>query len=119
METFYYRRLDVYQNAKQLAIRVNDAIKRFPPEERYALADQLKRASSSVMFNIAEAFGRFTSNDRQRFLDFSAGSLMETSSELELAEAYGYISNEERLAFDELILVIVKQLAKLRSAINN
>ena len=117
METFYYRRLEVYQNAKQLAIHVNDTIKCFPKEERYALTDQLRRASSSILFNIAEAFGRYSANDRLRFLEFSSGSAMEVSSELELAEAYGYISREDLSSFDEQILVIVKQVSKLRSTI--
>ena len=49
MELFYYRRLDVYKDAKQLAINVNEALKSFPKEERYALTNQLQRASTSVM----------------------------------------------------------------------
>jgi len=42
---------------------------------------------------------------------------MEVSSELEQAEAYGYISREDLSSFDEQMLVIVKQLSKLRSTI--
>jgi len=81
MELFYYRRLDVYQNAKQLAIDIKEIIKTFPVEERYALTDQLRRASTSIMFNLAEGFGRYTNKDRVRFLDIANGSLMEVSSE--------------------------------------
>lgn len=59
MELFYYRHLDVHKDAKQLAINVNEALKLFPKEERYALTNQLQHASTSVMFNIAEGFGRY------------------------------------------------------------
>ena len=115
MEAFYYRRLDVYQNAKKLTIGVKDILKDFPTEERYALTDQLRRASMSIMFNIAEGFGRYTNKERIRFIDIANGSAMEVSSELELAESYGYITKEELNKFDDMVLTIVRQLAKLRS----
>ena len=117
MELFYYRRLDVYKDAKQLAINVNEALKSFPKEERYALTGQLQRASTSVMFNIAEGFGRYSSKERIHFLDIANGSLMEVSSQIELAEAYHYISTTQREDFDNQILSIVKQLAGLRKAL--
>ena len=42
---------------------------------------------------------------------------MESSSELELSESYGYISADELNLFDEKIVLIAKQLAKLRSTL--
>jgi len=117
MEKFYYRRLEVYQNAKQLVIDIHELLKKFPQSERFALTDQLNRASTSVLFNIAEGFGWFSNNDRVRFLDIANGSLMETSSELELALSFKYITDEEFDILDERILVIVRQLAKLRTTI--
>ena len=117
MELFYYSRLDVYKDTKQLAINVNEALKSFPKEERYALTNQLQRASTSVMFNIAEGFGRYGSKERIHFLDIANGSLMEVSSQIELAEAYHYISTTQREDFDNQILSIVKQLAGLRKAL--
>ena len=117
MEKFYYRRLDVYQNAKQLAIDIHELLKKFPQEEKFALTDQLRRASTSIMFNIAEGFGRYTNKERVRFLDIANGSLLEVSSELELALSFQYLTNEEFNSFDEKILVVVRQLAKLRSTV--
>ena len=119
MELFYYRRLDVYQNAKKLAIDIKEILESFPAGERYALTDQLRRASTSIMFNIAEGFGRYTNKDRIRFIDIANGSVMEVSSELELAESFGYITSEDLNKFDDMILVIVRQLAKLRSTLQS
>jgi len=48
--------LKVYQLAYQLAMRIFRESKRFPPEERYSLTDQIRRASRSVTSNIAEAY---------------------------------------------------------------
>ena len=119
MELFYYRRLDVYQNAKKLAIDIKEILEGFPAGERYALTDQLRRASTSIMFNIAEGFGRYTNKDRIRFIDIANGSVMEVSSELELAESFGYITSEDLKKFDDMILVIVRQLATLRSTLQS
>lgn len=117
MEKFYYRRLQVYQNAKQLAKEINEVLKKFPDEERFALTSQLRRASTSIMFNIAEGFGRYSNKERIHFIDIANGSLMEASSELDLSESYGYISADELNEFDDKTIIIAKQLAKLRSTL--
>lgn len=119
MEKFYYRRLDVYQNAKSVIIDVYKALESFPKEERYALCDQLKRAAVSIASNIAEGFGRYSEKERLYFLNNANGSLMEISCQIDLAEALGYIDRETKEKIDDKILVITKQLAALRNKISN
>ncbi|MCF7838167.1 MAG: four helix bundle protein [Candidatus Marinimicrobia bacterium] len=51
-----FRDLDVYQSAMQLALDIHGLAKAFPAEERYVLADQMRRASRSVAANISEAW---------------------------------------------------------------
>lgn len=60
----------------------------------------------------------YSSKERTHFLDIANGSLMEVSSQIELAEAYHYISTTQREEFDSQILSIVKQLAGLRKALS-
>lgn len=52
--TLYFQNLIVWQKAFSLAKNVHILIKSFPKEEMYALSDQLRRSSVSVMSNIAE-----------------------------------------------------------------
>ena len=40
-----YKELRVYQAAIDAAMRVFDITKRFPPEERFSMVDQMRRAS--------------------------------------------------------------------------
>ena len=94
MELFYYRRLDVYQRAKALANSIYDVTESFPQKETYALSNQMQRAAVSVMSNIAEGLGRFSQKERIHFLDIANGSLMEISSQLELAELRQYIDKQ-------------------------
>lgn len=57
MEDFYYRKLKVYQLAKQMANEVFLLAKTFPLDEQNILANQLLRSSLSVPSNIAEGMG--------------------------------------------------------------
>ena len=51
MEVFGYRKLIVYQKAKDVVKQTYGLLKKFPIEERYALCDQLRRASVSITSN--------------------------------------------------------------------
>ena len=51
-----YKELRVYQAAMDAAMRIFELSKRFPPEEKYSLTDQIRRCSRSVCSNIGEAW---------------------------------------------------------------
>lgn len=103
MEVFGYRKLIAYQKAKEVVKRTYKLLKKFPAEERYAMCDQLRRASVSITSNIAEGVNRFSVKDKARFVEVAYGSLMEVSSQFEIAEDLGYVTSEERLSMDQLI----------------
>jgi four helix bundle protein len=52
----HFRDLDVYRSALATGLCVYELSQKFPPEERYALTDQIRRSSRSVCANIAEAW---------------------------------------------------------------
>ena len=51
-----FRDLEVYQEALTLSLEIHEFAKTLPPEERFSLADQMRRASRSVPANISEAW---------------------------------------------------------------
>ena len=103
MEVFGYRKLIAYQKAKEVVKWTYKLLKKFPDEERFAMCNQLRRASISVISNIAEGVNRFSFKDKSRFIDMAYGSLMEVSSQFEIAEELGYITADERQNMDQLI----------------
>ena len=103
MEIFGYRKLIAYQKAKEVVKRTYKLLKKFPAEERYAMCDQLRRASLSITSNIAEGVNRFSVKDKAHFIEIAYSSLMEVSSQFEIAEELEYITNEDRLSMDILI----------------
>lgn len=95
-----FQKLDVWQRAHQLTLRVYRAARAFPREEMYRLTDQLCRAASSVAANIAEGTGRNTLKEYLQFLYTARGSIEETKYHLILAKDLGYLPAD---AFNELM----------------
>ena len=114
MEVFGYRKLIAYQKAKDVVKRTYKLLKQFPAEERYAMCDQLRRASVSVTSNIAEGVNRYSVKDKSHFIEMAYGSIMEVSSQFEIAEELGFISCDDRLSMDQLIEEVARLLSGLQ-----
>ena len=66
MSGFDHERLDVYRVAIAFVVIANDVVESLPRGRGY-LADQLQRASTSVVLNIAEGAGEFSAKEKARF----------------------------------------------------
>lgn len=92
---YSFEKLVVYKTAKQLVKSVYHLLDKFPPTEKFALCDQIRRAIISVPSNIAEQSGRTSYKERIHFLDIAYGSLMECYCQLDIALDLGYITNDD------------------------
>jgi len=72
-----YHNLLVWKRSLEFVTLVYRLVKLFPPDELYGLTSQLRRATVSVMANIAEGRGKASDKDFLRFLYISNGSLNE------------------------------------------
>jgi four helix bundle protein len=89
-----YRELLVWQKAKALAVQTYKATTDFPRTETYGLTSQIRRASVSVVSNIAEGQGRLTPGEFQHFLGQARGSLLEAETQLAIALDLGFVGRE-------------------------
>jgi four helix bundle protein len=115
-EYFSYRKLRVYQQAKDLVIYVYRLMSLFPKEEQYALCDQLRRAVISVPSNIAEGMGRVSVKEQVHFIEIAFGSLNEVMCQLELARELNYISDIQLKDSEVLVKSIAQMLSGLRNS---
>ena len=92
-------------------------LKTFPSEERYALCDQIRRASVSVPSNRAEGMSRVSDKEKNHFLEISTGSLMETMCQIEIGMRLGYVSQEDFDRVEKEIYEIACMLSSLRKKI--
>lgn len=66
----------------------------FPAEERYGLAQQMRRASVSIPSNLAEGAGRNGSKEYLYFIGISRGSLAELDTQMQLAVMLDFVTAE-------------------------
>lgn len=86
--------LECYQLAFQVLREAYRVVKLLPPEERYNLAHQMRKAAVSAVLNIAEGYGRYHYLDSLRFYYIARGSLNETLSGFVICDEVGYTSGE-------------------------
>ena len=79
----------------ELLVPIHQLVLTFPEYERFALADQMRRASRSVPTNIVEGYSRRSSaKDFKHFLGISMGSANEMVVHLEISYRLGYATRE-------------------------
>jgi four helix bundle protein len=77
------------------------------------LRDQLDRASSSILFNIAEGAGKAARADKQRFYEIARGSATETAAQLDVLQIRGVIADDEYAVARQLLLRTIQMLSRL------
>lgn len=90
-----FKQLRAWREAKNLAVLSRSAIAHLPKEERFALADQWRRAAYSVALNIAEGASRRGPREFRRYLDIARASLHELEAIFELASAQAYVPDAQ------------------------
>ena len=90
-----HRKLRVFATADELAERIYKATKGFPPDERYGLRSQIRRAAVSVPTNIVEGSARVTLKEYVNFLNNALGSACETRYLVDLSARLGLIDDRQ------------------------
>ncbi|MFN0279254.1 MAG: four helix bundle protein [Pyrinomonadaceae bacterium] len=90
-----YRDLIAWQKAMELVRMVYDLTKKFPKEELFGLTLQIRKAVVSVPSNVSEGQGRRSTKEFRRHLSIAYGSLMETETQIMVAEMQSYITSSE------------------------
>lgn len=97
------REFKVWIKAREFRREVSKVARKFPPEERYLLVQQLLRSSRSVSANIAEGHGRFHRQENIQFCRIARGSLSESYDHLTVALDEGYVDMERITNFEAQI----------------
>ena len=87
--------LEVYQIAREFRKAMYRVARRLPDIEKFALANQIRRAAVSLTNNIAEAHGRYHYLDQIKFLRQSRGSLQELIDDLNVCMDEQYLPDGE------------------------
>jgi len=113
---FRYERLEVKDCILKLIDQVCFLVGCFPPDEKWILGSQIRRAVNSVLLNLAEGSARRSYKEFARFITISMASLAETHACLTLARRRKYIDQNQFDNIQPLVEEVWFKLWNLRES---
>lgn len=113
-----FRKLQVWQDAIELATEIYRLTSDFPKEEKYNLINQLRKSATSIPSNIAEGAGRNSAKEFNHFLGITTGSCYELETQLLISERLGILAHKD---FEQVLTnlhSIQKRTYKLKLSIS-
>jgi four helix bundle protein len=104
-----YKDLIVWQKAYNLSLLIYKVTSNYPKEEVFGLVSQMRRASVSIISNIAEGNARGTKEYIQ-FLKIAFGSGAELEVQIELSKDLNLLKKEEYITITTLHTEVMKML---------
>jgi four helix bundle protein len=105
-----------WQKAKELSIWIYKLTNTFPSEEKFGITSQMRRASISVVSNIAEGTSRKTKKDQARFSVIAYSSTIELLNDLIITFELNFISKLDYGTGRNLIEEVTKLIAALHKS---
>ena len=105
--------IEAWQEARELSKMVYDVTKNGEASKDFGLKDQIRRASGSIMDNIAEGFDRGGNKEFIHFLSIARASAGEVRSQLYRMKDQSYIDKEQFITMSELTLKINNKISRL------
>ncbi len=113
-----FEKLDIYKKALKFTAAIYEFSKKLPNDEKYGLISQLRRASTSIVLNIAEGSGSGSDMEFSRFLRIAMRSTYEVRAIIDLIISLKLASGEDMAIFreelDEISAMIFSLVKKLR-----
>ena len=110
-----YRKLEVWKISREINKKVYELTGNFPKSEVYSLVNQMRRASVSIISNIAEGCSRDSLKEFINYLRISLGSVNELESQFYVSLDVKYINKED---FEGIMEELDKLSKKLWSYIH-
>jgi four helix bundle protein len=107
-----HEKLDVYHLALDFLVFANEVIEALP-RGRSHLADQLTRASTSIVLNLAEGAGKHSKPDKRRYYVTARGSATESAALLDVCFRLELLAEARHKGGKEMLVRVVSMLIKL------
>jgi four helix bundle protein len=110
--------LIAWQKAQELTTNIYQITSVGEFARDFGLPDQIRRASVSIMSNIAEGFERFNPNEFHHFLSISKASCGKVRSQLYVATDINYVTNEQFVELKTKCEELSRIIGGLRSSVD-
>jgi len=103
--------LKLYKLAEELEIKIYEITKLFPSDEKFRSVDQLRRSSSSVANNIAEAYTRFSYKEKIRGFYIAKGEAEESKRNIIKCGEKGFLAKEIAIDIGERYTLLLRLIS--------
>jgi four helix bundle protein len=110
-----HKKLEIYQAVRELTKIVYLHSNALPPEEKFNMVQQVRRAVLSVKLNLAEGSSRKSEAERKRFYEIAQGSVVELDAAFETAVDLEYFEFADLKGLGEQLNKCFAMLAKMRA----
>jgi four helix bundle protein len=100
--TYKFQELEIYKLSLDYLDRLYELGRQLPEAERFNLRDQLQRAATSIVLNIAEGSTGLTDLEQKRFILMATRSYLETIACLDILEKRNFFQDQQLTAIREL-----------------
>ena len=114
---FDHEQLDVYRVAMDFVAMAHEVIRALPTGHG-ELADQLRRASISIVLNIAEGAGEYSKAEKARIYRIARRSATECAAVLEIGCRLEVVSMQHAGSARDLLLRVISILTKVVRALH-
>ena len=108
---FDFEKFPVYINAQDFLFQIQPIFRN--KQINWNMRDQLYRASSSILLNIAEGAGKFSKKDKKNFYLIARGSVQECVAIIQLLYIEKNITNESFTNLHDQLSTMGKMLTGL------
>jgi four helix bundle protein len=102
-ERYRFEDLEVWKLGMRIVDEVYRLTQKFPRSEMYALSDQLKRAATSIVLNVAEGSGQPTKKGFQVYIQRSKSSSLECVACVKIALQQKFLDSKETQLLDSML----------------
>lgn len=110
-----HTKLVIFKVSKSFVLNCYKETKTFPPEEKFGIIQQIRRAALSVHLNIAKGCSRRSATERKRFYEIARGSIIEIDSALDISVDPNYTAKEKLTELGQLIVRMFQMISKMIS----
>ena len=114
-----HHKLVVWKRSLVFVTQIYRMTAQFPPEERFGLVSQMRRAAVSIPSNIAEGAARNTRKEFMNFLYIAQGSASELETQMLISRELGFVATADLDGLMSELDEISKMIIGLQKSLNS
>jgi four helix bundle protein len=116
MKSYAFEGLRVWHEARVFVKWIYQLTEEYPKEEKFGLTNQMRRASISIVSNIAEGSSRKSFKEQAHFYQISYSSILEVLNQMILSNDLGFMREEKLQEGRAIIFDLTNKIGALRNS---